>query len=210
MAITVFQNLTKSNRAILKGRLVFCAIGQANEIFTHPATTQAVALLKSSLNRNPALGVPGSGVSALNLFRWAAGRFGGELLLSGAIRDRNLKMGASFCSLTQKNQSRNDSDLGFQGFGGGLPSKRPKPPWDRCYSPDSPLRVESYPLGGGPWWRFVDAYTGRPFAGRFSGAEVNYLVRFFKTWHGPVGLIDFGAAAARAIEACHTEQEVAL
>ena len=122
MAITVFQNLNKSNRAILEGRLAFCALGQANEIFIHPATTQAAALFKSSLSQNPALGVPGSGVSALNLFRWAAGRFGGELLLSGAIRDRNLKMGASFCSLTQKNQSRNDFDLGFQGFGGGLPT----------------------------------------------------------------------------------------
>ena len=205
MAITVFQNLTRSNRAILEGRLVFCALGQANEIFIHPATTQAVALLKPSLNRNPALGVPGSGVLALNLFRWAAGRFRGELLLGGAIRDRNLKMGASFCILTQRNQSRNDSDLGFQGFGGGLPSKRPKPPWDRCYSPDSPLRVEPSSLGGGPWWRFVDTYTGRPFAGRFSGAEVDYLVRFFKTWHGPVGVVDFGAAAARAIEVCRLE-----
>ena len=126
MAITVFQNLTQSTRAILKGWLAFCALGQANEIFTHPATTQAVALLKPSLNRNPALGVPGSGVSALNLFRWAAGRFRGELLLSGATRDRNLKMGASFCSLTQKPQSRNDFDLGFQGFDssqGGNPPK---------------------------------------------------------------------------------------
>ena len=196
MAITVFQNLTRSNRAILEGKLVFCALGQANEIFTHPATTQAVALLKPSLNRNPALGVPGSGVLALNLFRWAAGRFRSELLLSGATRDRNLKMGASFCILTQRNQSRNDSDLGFFG--------------SKDSPPDIPILVEPYPLGGGPWWRFVDAYTGRPFAGRFSGAEVDYLVRFFKTWHGPVGLVDFGAAAARAIEACHTEQEVAL
>jgi len=92
--------------------------------------------------------------------------------------------------------SRSHFDLGFFG--------------SKDSPPDIPILVERYPLGGGPWWRFVDAYTGRPFAGRFSGAEVNYLVRFFKTWHGPVGLIDFGAAAARAIEACHTEQEVAL
>lgn len=211
MAITVFQNLTRSNRAILEGKLVFCALGQANEIFTHPATTQAVALFKPSLNRNPALGVPGSGVLALNLFRWAAGRFRGELLLSGAIRDRNLKMGASFCSLTQKNQPRNDFDLGFQGFDGGLPGKRPKPPWDRRYSHDSPLRVEPYLLAPGPWWCFSETYTGRSFAGRFNAVEVDFIVRVFRTWVGPIDPRDFGAVAARAIEICHTEsQEVAV
>jgi len=92
--------------------------------------------------------------------------------------------------------SRSHFDLGFLG--------------SKDSPPDIPILVEPYPLGGGPWWRFVDAHTGRPFAGRFSGAEVDYLVRFFKTWHGPVGLIDFGAAAARAIEVCYTEiQEVA-
>jgi hypothetical protein len=107
--------------------------------------------------------------------------------------------------------TRSDSDLGFQGFGGGLPSKRPKPPRDRCYSPDSPLRVEPYPLGGGPWWRFVDTYTGRSFAGRFNAVEVDFIVRVFRTWVGPIDPRDFGVIAARAIEICHTEsQEVAL
>ena len=91
--------------------------------------------------------------------------------------------------------TRSDSDLGFFG--------------SKDSPPDIPILVEPYPLGGGPWWRFVDAYTGRPFAGRFSGAETDCLVRFFKNWHGPVGVIDFGAAAARAIEVCRL-MEVAL
>ena len=93
--------------------------------------------------------------------------------------------------------TRSDSDLGFFG--------------SKDSPPDIPILVEPYPLGGGPWWRFVDAYTGRPFAGRFNAVEVDFIVRVFRTWVGPIDPRDFGAVAARAIEICHTEsQEVAV
>jgi hypothetical protein len=61
--------------------------------------------------------------------------------------------------------------------------------------------VFHYELSPAGWYGFRNA-AGRRFGGRFSAREARFILARFQGWRGPVSPSEFGAVAARAIQAC--------
>jgi hypothetical protein len=70
----------------------------------------------------------------------------------------------------------------------------------RKLNAECPIAVH-YELSAGGWYGFRNA-SGRRYGGRFSAREARFILERFRGWRGPISPSEFGAVAARAIQAC--------